>query len=282
MMHNQPKPAFDASAGSRTFRSAVLFVAYNPTFHRAVDILFIMGVGGAGLAVRLGGLYPETIIKPAVQAYLFSAWTVGVFLWVALGLHRVAAAFSTWRDAARIVFLAGGTILLALLSGYLADRLDGIPRSLPVFHFGMLVAGLCGIRFLARGCAVLTREGQIIDAFARQDSLLLGDVALASVYIGVLREEHSSTSTIAGLLTVDPIDRETLVNSVPILGRPEDVREVLQELKVHGVVVRQVVLLCGRDRIPAELFSFFDRQGIELVDFYSQLMDSFGPPAAAG
>jgi FlaA1/EpsC-like NDP-sugar epimerase len=193
-------------------------------------------------------------------------------LWFGFGVYKAACAFSTWRDVGSILLLAGATVALSMLSGYLVDRLTGVPRSLPLFHFGLLVAGFFSVRVFARLCASLASERKSDNAFSRQDCILVGETKLASVYIEVLRQERRSTSSIAGLLTDDRIDQETLVNSVPILGRPADLQKVLMGLKVHAIVVRQLVLLTTRSALADELLTLLDKEGIEIVDFYAQMI----------
>jgi hypothetical protein len=260
--------------GSAVICAVLRFFAFSSTPHRLLDFLVTLFSGALAFWLRLGGVFPETMVQPAVQAYLLSAWTVCLLLWFGLGFFRAACAFASWQDVGKILLLTCATVGLAMLSGYLADRLVGIPRSLPLFHFGLLLVGFCSVRVFALLCASLVEERYSEDAFARQDCILVGETRLASAYIEVLRCERRSVSSIAGLLTSDQVDQEVRINSVPILGRPDEIGTVLQELKVHAIAVRQCVLLSPRDEIANNVLNLLDREGIEIVDFYAQLLGS--------
>lgn len=248
------------------------FFGYNPNPHRFLDFLVILYSGALAFWLRMDGFYTETLAAPAVQAYLFSAWTVCLLLWFGLGFFRAACAFSSWRDVGRILLLSAATVGLSMLSGYIVDRLVGVPRSLPLFHFGILFTGFCAIRVFAMICASLAQEVRKESAFTRQDCILVGETRLASAYIEVLRQERRPTSSIVGLLTSDAVDEEVLVSSVPILGRPDDLPRVLLSLKVHAIAVRQLILLTPRNEITEDILCLLDREGIEIVDFHGQLL----------
>jgi hypothetical protein len=242
-------------------------VSHSRKILRATDAAILLSVAPIGLVLRLLNTDPLVFQPPAVTAYMVASGLIGVILWIGAGLHRASWIHASWRELGLIVGISGVTVILASLCGFLADRLVGIPRSLPLFHGVGLVGGLCAVRMLARQLQVFSTPRQQISGFSRTDVLLIGGVDLAIVYLEASRGLGGQLSSIAGLLTDDSVASETLIASIPVLGPVDKLAQVLTQLKFHGVFVRQAVLLQHRDKLPEAIWPLLDAEGIEVSDF---------------
>src|SRR5919108_6444313 len=85
---------------------------------------------------HLEGLVPYLAVTLAVAAPVLSV----------LGLNRGIWRLSAMADYLRALAAALITVLAAITVGFLVNRLDGVPRALPVLQAVLFVCALVGVR----------------------------------------------------------------------------------------------------------------------------------------
>ena len=196
------------------------------------------------------------IVAPRLVAllpYLTATLCVAGFLFPMFGMSRSLWRFTSMRDGLRIVAATVIVVLGAVGIGFIVNRLDGIPRGLPVIQGLLIVSVLVGARILAR----LPYDRRVSSAPASNSDavetvLVIGLNKLAELYLQCLVELDTGRMKIAGLLGEG--GRVGLsVHSRPVLGTPEEVASTLRRLELHGVFVDRILVAVPRDdlSIPA-------------------------------
>ena len=184
----------------------------------------------------------------ALVPYLLATLGVAAFALPVFGISRSLWRFTSMRDGLRIVAATLVVVLSAVAVGFVVDRLDGIPRGLPVIQALLIVSFLVGGRVLTR----LSHDRPVRSMPAHHGDgvetvLLIGLNKLAELYLQCLAEQDPDTGRvrIAGLLG-DAGRAGLSVHSHPILGRPEELASILRRLELHGVFVDRILVAARR------------------------------------
>jgi lipopolysaccharide/colanic/teichoic acid biosynthesis glycosyltransferase len=186
-----------------------------------------------------------------LTAYLPISIVIAGGVFAAGGLDRGLWRYSSITDYLHIVVLTVAAVLLIVGSGFAINRLDGIPRSLPILQ-SMLVAGaLVSARVIVRLAADRRSASAELAAPAEpaQTILIVGINALSDLFLRSVRENAAQQIRIAGVLSVDPVIRGRMIQRNEVLGTVENLPEVLEMLNVHGVTVDKIVVAVPRHRL---------------------------------
>jgi FlaA1/EpsC-like NDP-sugar epimerase len=129
----------------------------------------------------------------ALLPYLAATLCVAGLLFPAFGMSRSLWRFTSMRDGLRIVVATVIVILGAVAIGFIVNRLDGVPRGLPVIQGLLIVSILVGARILAR----LPYDRRVPPAAAPHTDavetvLVVGLNKLAELYLQCLVELDSA------------------------------------------------------------------------------------------
>ncbi len=256
-----------------SFGSKMKPFASSAIIHKIIDVLIIVSTFTLALYLRLGYL-PSAVNSNAVPAYFIASTIAGLAFWRVSGLHKNALAFANWRDLGLICGLALIAPIAGILFGFLIDRLNSVPRSLPLYHGALLLFGLSGFRVFVLlienwGVSSARRNVDI-----RTDVLLLGHTDLAGVYAQTAQAHGAHHLNIAGILTDEGIAVGTLINSIGVLGKSSDLQAVVRLLGVHGVHISRLVLLLPQREFEKDTERFLQSRNIEVQNFYQALIPS--------
>jgi FlaA1/EpsC-like NDP-sugar epimerase len=164
-------------------------------------------------APRLIPLLPYLLVTVSVAAVALPIFGINRSLWQ----------FASMRDGLRIVAATIIVVVSAVAIGFIVNRLEDVPRGLPVIQGLIIVSLLLGGRVLKR----LSHDRRVRPAPAPHHDgvetvLVIGLNALAELYLQCLAELDTGRVRIAGLLGEGR--RVGLsVHSHPVLGTPEQV-----------------------------------------------------------
>lgn len=159
------------------------------------------------------------------------------------GIWRYSALQTYLRIALSALVIVIGAV--ALTFGY--NRLDGIPRSLPILQGLVLISLLVGSRVLRRvqrsmiAARPATTQMPLINGGA-ETVLVVGLTRLAELYLRSVAEFAPKRIRVAGLLGKKEHHIGGHVHNHAILGLPENAADVVRELAIHGVVVDRIVV----------------------------------------
>jgi lipopolysaccharide/colanic/teichoic acid biosynthesis glycosyltransferase len=190
-------------------------------------------------APRLIALAPYSLFSLSIAAIAFPIFGVNRSLW----------RFTSMRDGLRVVAATLVVVLSAVAIGFMVNRLDEIPRGLPVIQGLLIISFLVGARVLARA----SHDRRVRSASAAHSDgvetvLVIGLNKLTELYVQCLAELDTGRTRIAGLLGEE--GRIGLsVHSHPVLGTPEQVVSILRRLELHGVFVDRILVAAPRDHL---------------------------------
>jgi lipopolysaccharide/colanic/teichoic acid biosynthesis glycosyltransferase len=173
------------------------------------------------------------------------------------GLNRTIWRLSVLSDYVRVVVAVVVTVLAALALAFAYNRLEGVSRSLPVLQFILVACALIGARVSMRLRHALRKRqpsvkpGQPFDHSALEIVLVVGLNRITELYLLSAAEFAADRIRIAGILGNSERHTGRLVQQHKILGAPEEVANVLQDLEVHGVSVDRIVVASAFEHLSS-------------------------------
>lgn len=211
-----------------------------------IDLFTIVSASVAALALRENFSIAEGRWLGFLPYLLFTLAVAGPIL-VVLQLDRSVWRFSGLADYVRAAAASVLIVIAAVAVGFIVNRLEGIARSLPIMQAIVMAVGLVGIRVLARVHHDRRRRRvrgvEPVSLPSASDTvLLIGWGNITELYVRSVADLGNGAIHIAGILS--PIERHVgrFVLSTKVLGVPEDIRDVLADLDVHGIHVGRVVI----------------------------------------
>lgn len=197
---------------------------------------------------RLQGLLP----------YLGLTLAVAVPVLMISGLNRTIWRRSGMIDYTTVVVAVAVIVPAAVALGFLANRLDGVARTMPVLQAIIMVALLVGARVLTRERHRVRRSAPALMTAmpgapgGRETVLVIGLNRITELYLESLAEFAADSVAVAGLLGQAGRHTGRLVRRHAVLGTPEEVATVLRDLEMHGVTVDRIVLMSPFEKLGAE------------------------------
>lgn len=195
---------------------------------------------------------PERLIQ--ILPYVSVTVLAAVPVLLVAGLNRTLWRFSYLVDYLRIAVAIFVTVLVAVAGGFAMDRLEGVPRSLPIVQGLLMAVMLVGARVamrLRQGMRNSDRGAVAPLAGRGETVLVVGINSIAELFLRCVAENAGERLTVAGLLAGADRHRGRLLRSYPVLGAPEEIGRVLHDLEVHGVLVDRIVITTRFDRLSA-------------------------------
>lgn len=170
------------------------------------------------------------------------------------GLYRGIWRYASVPDLSTLLRAVSVVVLCFLLVLFMATRLESLPRSLPVILWFVMVVLLGGPRFAYR----LFKDRRLghhvlADDTPRIPVLLLGVGDPAELFIRSLDQNAGAAYRVVGIL--DEKDRRVghAVRGVPVLGGPDDLPRLVEELERKGDRPQRLIVTKGQNEIPGAL-----------------------------
>jgi lipopolysaccharide/colanic/teichoic acid biosynthesis glycosyltransferase len=225
----------------------------------------------------------------ALAPYLAVTMVGGALAVWSLGLNRSIWRLSAMADYLRAIGAALTVVLAAVAMGFLINRLDGVARSLPIIQGFLIGCGLVGVRVLsrlhhkARQARSTVRFPFPISAPDTETILLVGVNSISELYLRSVAEFAEGRITVAGVLTAKERHTGRLFHGHRVLGTPEDVVRILENLGVHGLVIDRIVVALPLDGLSlsarAALLEL-ERGSTVKLEFFAENIGVVGRPKA--
>ncbi len=189
---------------------------------------------------------------PLLTVYLPISLAAAGGVFVAGGLDRGLWRYSSIVDYLHIVVLTIVVVSLSVGLVFAINRLDGIPRSLPILQSILMTGALISARVTVR---LLFENRWVsnsitgVSAGPAQTIIIVGISPLSELFLRSVRRYAPQQVRIAGVLAVDPVVRGRTIHRNEILGTVENLHGVLELLHVHGVGVNRIVVAVPRQRL---------------------------------
>ena len=222
----------------------------------------------AAIYLRIGNditklFWPEvfwgTIAFAAVAAITF-----GVF-----GMHRRVWRYASMSDLIVVVKSATIAVLIFLPLMFLVNRLDDVPRSVPMIQWLALIAMLGGPRFTYR----ILRDGQwdIRKLGNRRGApvLLLGASDGAALFIRTMASDRDAPYRVVGVLDEMGSYLNRSIHGVPVLDTVDRLEHVLKNLSPLDRPLKLIISCSLNDNLKgaalSQMLDLAERNGISVA-----------------
>lgn len=217
------------------FRNTVYLTAAHDSFMAAISFLL-------SLFLRLGSdfEYAENFVVPGVV--IFTAICTAIF--IIFGLYKGVWRYSATQDLITITKAVTLSILLFLPAMFLFNRLEGMPRSMIVINWFVLIALLGGPRFFYR----LNKDKNIKFIFrGASDSkripvILIGINQFSDAFLKEVERNRDSNYQVVAILDEDRNKIGRGIHHIPVMGRVRSLPRVLKKLKLKGSAPQKVII----------------------------------------
>jgi lipopolysaccharide/colanic/teichoic acid biosynthesis glycosyltransferase len=172
-----------------------------------------------------------------------------VFAFLAFGLQKTV----TRHFSAHEVLDIAEAVLFAQLLTYgvlfTLTRLDGIPRSVPLYHGLLLAGGLIVFRVISRAGSGERRASDY--QLRRERIIVIGANRLAASFISMLRAYAPNQEGVVAVLEEKASSIGRSLGGVQVLGTPQELDVIVAEFSVHGIHVDRVVLAGDTDLLSS-------------------------------
>ena len=180
-------------------------------------------------------------VVPAVYGSIV-LFTITLFVFRVMSVQQNMWRYSSPRDlmiVARALFIVTAIFVPAM---FLIDRLDGIPRSVPVIFWFVAFAGLCSTRLLYIW-AVTWIDGRpySMRRWERYRVLVLANIKPSSAVVQSVRTRCAQKVQFVGIVSEDAERGRTLLG-VEVLGNVKRIPQILASLDVAGSYPHAIIL----------------------------------------
>lgn len=217
-------------------------------------------------------------------AYCAISFVLSLIAFLLFRLHDGMARYLSVHEALDILKASVFSQTLTIVALFTITRLDGIPRSTPIYQALILAMALIGIRALAQAL----QNGSLVtdsrDDGARENIILIGATHRSSLYIQLLDSISQGERKVIALLDDRPKLIGRTMAGVRILAPPHYLKSVIDEFEVHGIHTDRVIIGDEKHGLAEaelkEIEEVCDQNEIKL-DFLPQLMglDELPPTA---
>jgi lipopolysaccharide/colanic/teichoic acid biosynthesis glycosyltransferase len=218
----------------------------------------------------------------AILPYMGYTVAFALLAIIGFGQHRAIWRLSAARDYRRVFYVAIVAVAGATATGFIIDRLDGVPRSLPLLQIATIAGLMLAARALTRKSRQLRRHRRTpapepdTHHGARSNVLVVGLNSLSELYLQAISEFSKGEIEIAGILGRNARQVGRLAQSHRVLGLPEDLVPVLRDLEIEGVVVDRIVVAVPMQKLSAQVRETLHELERETTIVVQVLADSMG------
>lgn len=225
------------------------------------DVAFV--AAATLIAVALRG-YFDTVPRSLVVLAPYTAISVGCAFAVffVAGLDRTPWRYTSFAEHFQVILLTTLALVLALGLTFGLNRLTPVARSLPVVQGVLIVSFLIFARSAARfwyNRKIHSNGNGHICREPHETVLVAGLNTVSELFLLALKEFASQRIRVAGVLAEEPEMLGRAIQQTPVLGIVEDLRQVLQSLEVHGVLIDRIIVATPAHRLRSSaLKSLFE------------------------
>jgi len=197
------------------------------------------------------------------------AFTTMFFAFVSFLVFRISDSMSHLFSVNDVLAICGAvttTVALSSMTLFELTRMDGVPRSTPLIYALVLGAGLTVARTMAKvsnvGASAYEEphEGRSIPPQHLRRVLLIGADRFAAATIKLVDCQRPRTTLVVAALDPRMHFHGRAISGVKIVGRLEELEEIVDEYRVHGVEIDEVWLSDDAAALPAEALQRLSEQ----------------------
>lgn len=234
--------------------------------------LLIAGVSfWSALYLRFDTLNIPLTENLAFNRYFFIAMFFQAGSFILSGLYKGVWRFSSMHDLIRVVKASAIGVSISLVICFFMTRLDGVPRSMFLIEFLLLVTGLGGGRFIYRFLKDQTSLSSVIGgADAKIKNVLIIGAGRAGEKL--LRDINATPGLklkVVGFLDDDKFKKNALIHNVKVFGGVPLIPTIVQKYNVDKIFlaipsatgddVKRIVSFCKETNTEIKILPKMDQ-----------------------
>lgn len=172
----------------------------------------------------------------------------------AFGMYRGVWRYTSVPDLMVIVKAVTVALLVFMPLMFLINRLEEMPRSVPIIQWFLLVVLLGGPRFIYRVWHNRRWIATLDDSNRKVPVLLVGACDNAALFIRAMSGDPTAAYRVVGILDCTGQHVGRRIHSVPVLGLVEELDEAIRRLGARGLRPQRLIMTEPPDRLDAESF----------------------------
>jgi len=195
------------------------------------DVIMAALSFGVSMVLRIGDVFDPFHGKVLLTGTaMFTATAAVVFL--SLRMYRGIWRYASMNDLVTLAKAVTVLMLVFSLEMFFFFRLEGVPRSLPVINWFVLLAMLGGPRFVYRMLKDRRFDWHLdLNATQKIPVLLVGAGDEAELFIRAAARSNTSPYRPVGIVSEDPRRVGRQIHNVGVLGTVSDIETLVAELK---------------------------------------------------
>ena len=229
----------------------------NVTIWRSVrlsDALSVCLAAPVAVALRDPGLFSDEHLYPTLT-YCSIGLISGLAMLLIFHLAKSLSDPVSLREIESFAVVSIATTALTAVVVFSYDRLDSVPRSMPIIQFLVLLLFLSVGRMIARKRRQLGLKRSNRGRAVSQHVLIIGANRFTWSYLRMLDTLQIEQTDIAAILDDDPKMLGRSLFGYSIIGPPSDLERVVKEYRVHGVNIDRVLVASNRTSNQFMLFN---------------------------
>jgi FlaA1/EpsC-like NDP-sugar epimerase len=236
----------------------------------AFDILVAMFSFWFALALRFETLNYKLYPTANLGNFFFLSMVLMIISFIANGLYRGVWRFSSTYDLIRVIRASATGILFSLVGCFFLNRLDGVPRSMFLIQFLLLVVGLGGGRFIYRYLKDRKAMREMVSGGEEVKNILVVGAGRAGEKL--VRDIFSTPAlklNVVGFLDDDRSKRNALIHNIKVFGGIPLIPDMVKKYSVdkifiaipsaNGEDVKRIVSFCKQTHAEVKILPKMDQ-----------------------
>ncbi len=206
------------------------------------DLTMTAAAFGLAMVLRTGSLTFGSDVRPSLVGVAVLV-AIAAAVYQLFGLYRGVWAYASAQDLVQLTKAVTVVTVAFVLAMFLVNRLEAIPRSVPLIQWFVLLILLGGPRFayrVMRDRRFALRRTRI--GGPRVPVLLVGTDAESELFLRALANDLHAGYEVVGLLDPKRGRIGRAIHGVPVLGGTEDLEDVLDALARRGVRPQRLII----------------------------------------
>jgi lipopolysaccharide/colanic/teichoic acid biosynthesis glycosyltransferase len=227
----------------------------NVTIWRSVrlsDALSVCLAAPVAVALRDPNLFSDEHLYPTL-IYCLIGLISGLAMLLLFHLAKSLSDPVSLREIESFAVVSMATTALTAVMVFSYNRLDSVPRSMPIIQFLVLLLFLSVGRMIARKRRSLGLKNNNRGRAASRHVLIIGANRLTWSYLRMLDTLQIEQTDIVAILDDDAKMLGRSLFGYSIIAPPSDLERVVEEYHVHGVNIDRVLVASNRTSNPSVL-----------------------------
>lgn len=217
----------------------VFFTLKNHRMYAAFCYDFVVSIISFWLALALRFESFNYSQYPTVELgkFFFLSQLILVSTFVMNGLYKGVWRFSSTHDLVRVIRASFLGVILSLVAAFFLNRLDGVPRSMFIIQFLLLVVGLGGGRFLYRFIKDNSAINTARNSTDTKNVLIVGAGRAGEKLLRDINSTPALKLKVVGFVDDDKFKKNVLIHNVKVFGDPSLIPTLRKELNVEKIFI---------------------------------------------